>query len=64
MGNVTSPIDNGIVCDCGHEESEHMFAAGCQKCSCDKYSQKRLRKRNEKTHDNDTTQLTDRVSNR
>ena len=66
MGNVTSTVDHGIVCDCGHEESDHCFAGGCMKCvstplkaACECYSQKRLRKRGQKQpNDNHTSSAT------
>lgn len=33
------------VCDCTHEESEHVFTLGCKLCQCECYSQvKQVRK--------------------
>jgi len=41
MGDVTSYDwnDSKIVCDCTHQESEHVSGYFCIRCSCTRYSQ-------------------------
>lgn len=56
MGDLSSLDTSKIVCDCGHEESEHNRSGGClhknslekYDCHCDNYSQRKLRKRGQK----------------
>jgi hypothetical protein len=46
-----------FVCDCGHHHNQHVFGAGCIKrnCSCDRYSQVKQRKPNDKSTRSDNT---------
>jgi len=47
MGNISSlfPEEMNLVCDCTHEESDHIFAGGCKLCNCTCYSQLKQRVR-------------------
>lgn len=40
------PDEHTLVCDCGHDHQDHVFAGGCKiiKCICTGYSQKLQRK--------------------
>lgn len=44
-----------FVCDCSHTHNDHVFGAGCKKCPCERYSQVKQRKPNDKSKGSDNT---------
>ncbi len=72
MGNRSSlfPEELNLVCDCGHEETDHLICGPCtykdkdeNKCKCGRYSQLKMRKRGQELTFNEKLELKKQFEN-